>query len=331
MRSPRRWASSSAPCAPGCIGPARAQGQGGALPHMTCAENREQHSALLDGELPAVARARVEAHLAGCAECSAELARLTRMLGMLHTLPAERAPVGFVDRVLAAARPRRGTCGPGARARSRGVSSCRWRPRRWSSWRGGGVRIPEDAGAAAGRPLRGAGALLHARPPPTPSAPAPSLTTTPAPVPTKPAPAAPQCRTSGGARRKPYRRRLRSPTARSPRHRPRGGPSECGPSRDASRVESKIESSERQSAAPAPRPKRRKAERQCGEASGEGIRRQGQAGHPRVRKLRSEEERWRADGHAGDAGRCRDGSDWGAERPRLRAPSSHPMPPGASP
>ena len=72
---------------------------------MTCAENREQHSALLDGELPATARARVEAHLAGCAECSAELARLARMLGMLHALPAERASLGFVDRVLAAARP----------------------------------------------------------------------------------------------------------------------------------------------------------------------------------------------------------------------------------
>lgn len=72
---------------------------------MTCTENREQHSALLDGELPAAERARVEAHLAACAECSAELARLARMLGMLHALPAERAPVGFVDRVRAATRP----------------------------------------------------------------------------------------------------------------------------------------------------------------------------------------------------------------------------------
>ena len=72
---------------------------------MTCGENREQHSAWLDGELPAAERARMEAHLAGCAECSAELARLARMLGMLRALPAERAPLGFVDRVLAAARP----------------------------------------------------------------------------------------------------------------------------------------------------------------------------------------------------------------------------------
>jgi hypothetical protein len=72
---------------------------------MTCAENREQHSALLDGELSPLERARVEAHLADCPECSAELARLARMVGMLHALPAERAAPFFVDRVLAAVRP----------------------------------------------------------------------------------------------------------------------------------------------------------------------------------------------------------------------------------
>jgi Putative zinc-finger len=70
---------------------------------MTCTENRERHSALLDGELAPDERALVEAHLAGCPECSGELARLARMLGMLHALPAERAPLGFVDRVLEAA------------------------------------------------------------------------------------------------------------------------------------------------------------------------------------------------------------------------------------
>jgi hypothetical protein len=72
---------------------------------MTCAENRERLSALLDGELARDEQARVEAHLASCPECSGELASLARMLGMLHALPAERAPIGFVDRVLAAARP----------------------------------------------------------------------------------------------------------------------------------------------------------------------------------------------------------------------------------
>lgn len=72
---------------------------------MTCAENRELHSALLDGELTATERTSVEGHLAGCAECSAELERLARMVGVLHAVPDPRASLGFVDRVLAAARP----------------------------------------------------------------------------------------------------------------------------------------------------------------------------------------------------------------------------------
>lgn len=72
---------------------------------MSCADNRLLHSALLDGELSAAERAQVEAHLATCADCTAELAALARTLGMLHALPAARAPLGFVDRVLEAARP----------------------------------------------------------------------------------------------------------------------------------------------------------------------------------------------------------------------------------
>jgi len=72
---------------------------------MSCADNRLLHSALLDGELAPDERAQVEAHLASCPECTAELAALARTLGMLHALPAARAPLGFVDRVLEAARP----------------------------------------------------------------------------------------------------------------------------------------------------------------------------------------------------------------------------------
>ena len=72
---------------------------------MSCADNRLLHSALLDGELSAAERDQVEAHLATCADCTAELAALARTLGMLHALPAARAPLGFVDRVLEAARP----------------------------------------------------------------------------------------------------------------------------------------------------------------------------------------------------------------------------------
>ncbi|HET6366651.1 MAG TPA: zf-HC2 domain-containing protein [Pseudomonadales bacterium] len=72
---------------------------------MSCADNRLLHSALLDGELAPAERAQVEAHLATCADCTAELAALARTLGMLHALPTARAPLGFVDRVLEAARP----------------------------------------------------------------------------------------------------------------------------------------------------------------------------------------------------------------------------------
>jgi hypothetical protein len=72
---------------------------------MSCADNRLLHSALLDGELAPAERAQVEAHLATCVECTAELAALARTLGMLHALPAVRAPLGFVDRVLEATRP----------------------------------------------------------------------------------------------------------------------------------------------------------------------------------------------------------------------------------
>jgi hypothetical protein len=72
---------------------------------MNCTENRELHSALLDGELTPEERAQVETHLAGCPECSGEFERLARMLGVLHALPPDRAPIAFVDRVLASVRP----------------------------------------------------------------------------------------------------------------------------------------------------------------------------------------------------------------------------------
>jgi hypothetical protein len=72
---------------------------------MRCEDNRLLHSGLLDGELAPDERARVQAHLVTCAECTAELAALARTLGMLHALPSARAPLGFVNRVIEAARP----------------------------------------------------------------------------------------------------------------------------------------------------------------------------------------------------------------------------------
>jgi hypothetical protein len=72
---------------------------------VTCAEARALFSALVDDELSPAERAAIDAHLAGCAECRRELARFSSTVSMVRALPAERAPVGFVDRVVDAAHP----------------------------------------------------------------------------------------------------------------------------------------------------------------------------------------------------------------------------------
>jgi hypothetical protein len=72
---------------------------------MTCAECRDAFSAYADDALGAEARAAVEHHLAGCSECRREWQRFTATVDLLHAVPSERAPAGFVDRVMAAARP----------------------------------------------------------------------------------------------------------------------------------------------------------------------------------------------------------------------------------
>jgi hypothetical protein len=69
---------------------------------MSGHEDPEALSAYLDGALDATARARVETHLAACAECRRERDTLDRVVGLLRAEPSPRAPVGFVDRVLAA-------------------------------------------------------------------------------------------------------------------------------------------------------------------------------------------------------------------------------------
>jgi hypothetical protein len=72
---------------------------------LTCEETRELFSARLDDALSADERARLDVHLATCAECGREWARFTGTVGMLRAVAPVRAPAGFVDRVLAA-RPR---------------------------------------------------------------------------------------------------------------------------------------------------------------------------------------------------------------------------------
>jgi hypothetical protein len=72
---------------------------------MTCHDARERLSALMDDALGAEERGAVAEHLATCAECRRELERLRGTVALLRAVEPARAPVGFVDRVLAAARP----------------------------------------------------------------------------------------------------------------------------------------------------------------------------------------------------------------------------------
>jgi len=72
---------------------------------VTCHDARELFSALVDEVLTPDERPGLEAHLAGCPECRRELERFRQAVGLVQALPADRAPAGFVDRVLAAARP----------------------------------------------------------------------------------------------------------------------------------------------------------------------------------------------------------------------------------
>jgi Putative zinc-finger len=72
---------------------------------MTCHDARELFSARVDGALTDDERRGLDAHLAGCPECRRELARFEATVALLHAVPPARAPVGFVGRVLDAARP----------------------------------------------------------------------------------------------------------------------------------------------------------------------------------------------------------------------------------
>ena len=72
---------------------------------MTCHEARELFSDRLDDQLSADAAARLDAHLAGCDDCRLEWARFERAVSLAQGMEPSRAPAGFVDRVLEAARP----------------------------------------------------------------------------------------------------------------------------------------------------------------------------------------------------------------------------------
>jgi hypothetical protein len=70
-----------------------------------CHDARELFSAEIDGVLDADEAASLQAHLAECPECRRELARFRATVAVLHSVEPLRAPAGFVDRVLDAARP----------------------------------------------------------------------------------------------------------------------------------------------------------------------------------------------------------------------------------
>lgn len=72
---------------------------------MTCHDARERFSALLDEMLTREERADVYGHLATCADCRRELAAVERTVALVRGATPVRAPAGFVDRVVAAARP----------------------------------------------------------------------------------------------------------------------------------------------------------------------------------------------------------------------------------
>ena len=72
---------------------------------MNCHDARELFSDWVDEALTAEDRTRVDAHLAQCADCRKELERFRETVALLHRVERPRAPVGFVDRVLEAARP----------------------------------------------------------------------------------------------------------------------------------------------------------------------------------------------------------------------------------
>lgn len=72
---------------------------------MNCHDVRELLSALLDDALDPRERAQVQAHLEGCADCRRELDGLRSTVSLLSRVERPRAPVGFVDKVMAGVHP----------------------------------------------------------------------------------------------------------------------------------------------------------------------------------------------------------------------------------
>jgi Putative zinc-finger len=72
---------------------------------MNCHDARERLSDFHDEALSPGDLGEIRSHLEGCPECRRELERLRATLSILSRVERPRAPVGFVDRVMEAARP----------------------------------------------------------------------------------------------------------------------------------------------------------------------------------------------------------------------------------
>ncbi len=59
---------------------------------MKCEEVKPYLAAYLDGELPPETKKQVERHLAGCAECSAELEEMRRIRNLLSQIEPPKLP-----------------------------------------------------------------------------------------------------------------------------------------------------------------------------------------------------------------------------------------------
>ena len=64
-----------------------------------CTEVRESSSDYIDGELPRSYAGRIRSHLDSCPPCDAFVRTLRATVGLLRSLPKERAPEGFRGRV----------------------------------------------------------------------------------------------------------------------------------------------------------------------------------------------------------------------------------------
>jgi putative zinc finger protein len=73
---------------------------------VTCLDARDRFSEYVDERLTRDERAAIDAHLFECAACRQELERFRATIALVRAVEPARAPAGFVDHVLASARPR---------------------------------------------------------------------------------------------------------------------------------------------------------------------------------------------------------------------------------